>query len=171
MASPPPPEDMAETITEQEVILEGDGRAISILVAREDVTVTEGRCPARATIAGPHIHQRHTDAFSWIGGELTFEVGRESEVITISPGGLVAVPPGVAHAFRNDGGRPAHWLPIHAPDGGFPAFTRAVRVGCAACMGGVGDGVEVDWDIAAVPADGGAPARDAIVSRPPSPRG
>ena len=34
---------MAETITEQEVILEGDGRAISILVAREDVTVTEGR--------------------------------------------------------------------------------------------------------------------------------
>ena len=107
MASPPRPEDMAETITEQEVILEGDGRAISILVAREDVTVTEGRCPARATIAGPHIHQRHTDAFYVIGGELTFEVGRESEVITISPGGLVAVPPGVAHSFRNDGGRPA----------------------------------------------------------------
>src|SRR6476659_2230397 len=146
MASPPPPEDMAETITEQEVILEGDGRAISILVAREDVTVTEGRCPARATIAGPHIHQRHTDAFYVIGGELTFAVGRESEVITISPGGLVAVPPGVAHSFRNDGG--------------FPAFMRGVR-----------DGVEVDWDIAAVPADGGAPARDAIVSRPPSPRG
>ena len=150
---------MAETITEQEVILEGDGRAISILVAREDVTVTEGRCPARATIAGPHIHQRHTDAFYVIGGELTFEVGRESEVITISPGGLVAVPPGVAHSFRNDGGRPAHWLTIHAPDGGFAAFMRGVR-----------DGVEVDWDIAAVPADGGAPARDAIVSRPPSPR-
>src|SRR6476660_6667681 len=122
MASPPPPEDMAETITEQEVILEGDGRAISILVAREDVTVTEGRCPARATIAGPHIHQRHTDAFYVIGGELTFEVGRESEVITISPGGLVAVPPGVAHSFRNDGGRPAHWLTIHAPDGGFAAL-------------------------------------------------
>ena len=150
---------MAETITEKEVILEGDGRTISILVAREDVTVTETRCPAGATIAGPHIHKRHADAFYVIGGELTFEVGRESEVITVSPGGLVAVPPGVAHSFRNDGGRPAHWLTIHAPDGGFAAF-----------MCGARDGVEVDWDIAAVPADGGAPARDAIVSRPPSPR-
>jgi hypothetical protein len=37
-------------------------------------------------------------------------------------------------------------------------------------MRGVRDGIDVDWDIAAVPADEGAPARRATVSHPPSPR-
>ena len=104
-------------------------------------------------MAGPHVHNRHTDAFYVIEGELTLEVGRESESITVSPGGLVAVPPGVAHAFRNDGDRPARWLTIHAPDGGFADFMRGVR-----------DGVEVEWDITPVPVRGGAPAEEAIVS-------
>ena len=64
------------------------------------------------------------------------------------------MPPGVAHSFRNDSDRPARWLTIHAPDGGFAAFMRGVR-----------DGVDVEWDIDAVPAGGGAPASDAIISR------
>ena len=148
---------MTVTATEREVILEGGERAISILVALENVTITEARCPAGQTVAGPHVHGRHTDAFYVIEGELTFVVGRESETITISAGGLVAVPPGVAHSFRNAGDRTARWLTIHAPDGGFAAFMRGVR-----------DGIDVDWDIAAVPADGGAPARRATVSHPPS---
>ena len=50
------------------------------------------------------------------------------------------MPPGVAHSFRNDGDRPARWLTIHAHDGGFAAFMRGIR-----------DGVEVEWDISAVP--------------------
>jgi quercetin dioxygenase-like cupin family protein len=148
---------MAVTTAEREVILDGDERAISILLAGENVTITEARCPAGQTVAGPHVHDRHTDAFYVIEGELTFKVGCESEAITVSPGGLVAVPPGVAHSFRNDGDHPARWLTIHAPDGGFAAFMRGVR-----------DGVEVEWDIAAVPADGGAPARRATVSHPSS---
>ena len=92
-------------------------------------------------MAGPHVHSQHTDAFYVIEGELTFEIGRESEALTVSSGGLVAVPPGVAHSFRNDSDRPARWLTIHAPDGGFAAFMRGVR-----------DGVNVEWDIATVPA-------------------
>jgi len=48
---------------------------------------------------------------------------------------------------------PRSWLTIHAPDGGFAAFMRGVR-----------DGVDVEWDIAPVPARGGAPAAEAIVS-------
>ena len=59
----------------------------------------------------------------------------------------MAVPPGVAHSFRNHSDRSARWLTIHAPDGGFAAFMRGVR-----------DGVEVEWDISEVPADGGLPA-------------
>jgi len=54
--------------------------------------------------------------------------------------------------FRNDSDRPARWLTIHAHDGGFAAFMRGIR-----------DGIEVDWDISAVPADGGRPASKAIV--------
>jgi mannose-6-phosphate isomerase-like protein (cupin superfamily) len=150
---------MTVTTAEREVILAGDQRAVSILVARENVTITEARCRAGQTVAGAHVHGRHTDAFYVIEGELTFAVGCESETVTISAGGLVAVPPGVAHSFRNASDRTARWLTIHAPDGGFAAFMRGVR-----------DGIDVDWDIAAVPADEGAPARRATVSHPPSPR-
>jgi len=34
-------------------------------------------------------------------------------------------------------------------------------------MRGLGDGIEVEWDIAPVPADGGLPADHAIISRLP----
>ena len=53
------------------------------------------------------------------------------------PGEYVAVPPGVAHSFATAGDRPARWLTIHTPDGGFADFMRGVR-----------DGIEVEWDIA-----------------------
>jgi hypothetical protein len=65
------------------------------------------------------------------------------------------VPPGLAHSYRTADGHPARWLIVHACDGGFAAFMRGIR-----------DGVEVEWDIAPVPLDGGLPAGDAILSRP-----
>jgi hypothetical protein len=65
------------------------------------------------------------------------------------------VPAGVAHSFGTAGDRPARWLIIHARDGGFAAFMRGIR-----------DKVQIDWDIAPIPADGGLPAGNAIVSRP-----
>jgi mannose-6-phosphate isomerase-like protein (cupin superfamily) len=125
----------------------------SILLARKQITITHARYAAGQQVAGPHIHHQHTDAFYVLEGELTFEIGREAKAITVAAGAFVAVPPRVAHSFRTDGDRPARWLTIHARDGGFAAFMRGVR-----------DGVEVEWDISAVPADGGLPADDAIVS-------
>ena len=117
---------------------------------------TTSRSPTRgarpASRWPPHLHREHTDAFYVLEGELTFEIGREARTITVSSGGFVAAPPDLAHSLRNDGDRPARWLTIHAPDGGFAAFMRGIR-----------DGVEVEWDISAVPPDGGLPARDAIV--------
>jgi quercetin dioxygenase-like cupin family protein len=142
-------------VADGETIVRSKAREISILVARDDVTITRARYAAGEQAAGPHVHEGHTDAFYVLEGELTFEIGREAETIAVSAGGFVAVPPGVAHAFRNDGDGAARWLTIHARDGGFGAFMRGVR-----------DGVEVDWDIAAVPAEGGAAAREAVVSRP-----
>ena len=140
-------------LTDGEAILRCETREISILVAREEITITEARYAAGEQVAGPHVHHEHTDAFYVLEGELTFELGREPETLTVSSGGFVAAPPGVAHSFRNDSDRPARWLTIHAPDGGFAAFMRGAR-----------EGVEVEWDISAVPAGGGLPASEAIVS-------
>src|SRR6266498_2984135 len=75
--------------------------------------------------------------------EIGILVAREAVTITVSSGGLVVVPPEVAHSFRTTGDRPARWLTVHAPDGGFAAFMRGVR-----------EGVQVDWDIAPLPRDG-----------------
>src|SRR6266536_4578876 len=139
--------------TDAEPIYRREQGELRILVAREDVTITHAWCAAGEQVAGPHVHRGHTDAFYVLEGELTFEIGREREAIRVSSGGFLAAPPGVAHSFRNAGDRPARWLTIHAHDGGFAAFLRGVR-----------DGVEVEWDIAGVPADGGLPAGEAVVS-------
>ena len=129
------------------------GREISILVANEEVTITHARCAAGKQVAGPHVHHEHTDAFYVLEGELAFEVGCEAEAIAVSSGGFVAVPPQVPHSFRNDSDGSARWLTIHARDGGFAAFMRGRR-----------DRVEVEWDISAVPASGGLPGSEAVVS-------
>jgi mannose-6-phosphate isomerase-like protein (cupin superfamily) len=141
------------SVTAGEPILRQAGREISILVAREDVTVTHARYAAGQQVAGPHVHHRHTDAFYVLEGELALEVGREAETVRIGAGGLVAAPPEVAHAFRTIGDGPARWLTIHAQDGGFAAFMRSMR-----------DGGRVEWDIAPVPADGGLSASEALIS-------
>ena len=127
-------------------------REIRILVASEHVTITEATYAAGERVAAPHVHGEHTDAFYVLDGELTFEIGCEATTITVSSGGFVAVPPGVAHSVRNAGDRPARWLTIHARDGGFAAFMRGLR-----------DGVEVEWDIAAVPRDGGLSAGATVI--------
>lgn len=140
-------------ITEGEPLLRSAEREGSILLARKQITITHARYAAGQQVAGPHIHHQHTDAFYVLEGKLTFEVGRETKTSTVAPGGFLAAPPEVAHSFRTDGDRPARWLTIHAHDGGFAAFMRGIR-----------DGVAVEWDISAVPADGWLPANDAIVS-------
>jgi mannose-6-phosphate isomerase-like protein (cupin superfamily) len=138
-----------------EPIVRSDSAEIDLLVAREILSVTHARYGAGERVAGPHIHDDHTDAFYVLEGELAFEIGPGSETVTIGAGGLVAVPPGVAHSFRTVGSGPARWLTLHARDGGFAAFMRGIR-----------DGEAVDWDIAPVPAGGGLPAAHAVVSPP-----
>lgn len=141
-------------ISHEEAILRTDTRDIGILVARDELTVTRARYSAGQSVAGTHVHNHHTDAFYLLEGRLTFEIGRERETITVSPGGCVAVPPGVAHGFRVEGSGPARWLTIHAQDGGFARFMRGVR-----------DGADVEWDIAPVPEGGGLPADAATVTQ------
>ena len=77
-------------ITDGETILRREKREISILVAREELAITHARYAAGEQVAGPHVHHEHTDAFYVLEGELTFEIGREAETITVSAGGFVA---------------------------------------------------------------------------------
>jgi len=139
-----------------EQLVDSPVRQGSFVIAREDLTIIHSRYAAGERVARSHIHHRHTDAFYVLGGELIFEIGREGETIRVSTGGFVAAPPGLAHAFRVADSGPASWLTIHAPDGGFADFMRGLR-----------DGVDVEWDIAAVPAGGGLPASRAIVRTAP----
>src|SRR2546430_296722 len=87
-------------VRQGEAILRREKREISILVAREEVTITHALYAAGEQVAGPHVHHQHTDAFYVLEGELTFEIGREPETITVSAGGFVAAPPEVAHSLR-----------------------------------------------------------------------
>jgi mannose-6-phosphate isomerase-like protein (cupin superfamily) len=141
-------------ISEQELILRDEKREISLLLANEDLSLTYGSCAAGERVAGPHIHNQHTDAFYVLEGELTCEIGFGPETVTIGAGSLVAAPPSVAHSLRNAGPQRARWLTIHAADGGFANFMRGIR-----------DGVQIEWDIAPVPPNGDLPADDAIISR------
>ena len=63
----------------------------------------------------PHVHTAEDDGFYIVSGELTFIFGERSSVA--GPGTFVLVPPGVEHAFRNDGEEPVRMLNIHAPAG------------------------------------------------------
>ena len=144
---------MNVSIAAGELILRGEKREITVVVAREDLTITRARYAAGEHVASPHVHHAHTDAFYVLEGELAFEIGAEAQPVTVSAGGMLVAPPGVAHSLRNDSGRGARWLTIHAPDGGFAAFMRGLR-----------DGIDVVWDISAVPAGGGLPASTAIVT-------
>ena len=140
-------------IARGELILRREKREITSS-SRGRKSRSRKRATQQVKVAGPHVHHEHTDAFYVLEGELTFEIGREAKTITLSSGGFVAVPPGVAHSLRNGSDRPARWLTIHAPDGGFAAFMRGVR-----------DGIKVEWDISAVGAGVGLPACQALISQ------
>jgi mannose-6-phosphate isomerase-like protein (cupin superfamily) len=70
---------------------------------------------AAGRVLEQHVHDGEDDAFYILEGEMTFEFGAES--VAAPPGTFVLVPPGVEHAFRNDGPRPVRMLNIHAPAG------------------------------------------------------
>ena len=136
----------------EETIVRSPEREIAILVASEGLSVTRARCAAGERVAGRHLHREHADAFYVLEGELTFELGPESEDghrrrrrARRRAAGRRPLGP---QRERPGGG----WLTIHAPDGGFADFMRGVR-----------DGVDVEWDIAPPPPGGGLPAAEAVV--------
>jgi quercetin dioxygenase-like cupin family protein len=102
-----------------------EGKAVYLVkVARPELSFTEYEAGPDYTGASPHYHERHTDAFYVLEGELQFTIGRET--VHAPAGTAVIAPPGVVHAFTNASGGRVRFLNVHAPDAGFADFLRAV---------------------------------------------
>jgi mannose-6-phosphate isomerase-like protein (cupin superfamily) len=138
-----------------ETISDTPTRNVLILVEHEDITITWTRFSHGERGPDLHVHHRHTDAFFVLDGELTFELGAESEAVRIGAGGFVAIPPHVGHSFVNASGADARWLNFHAPDCGFAHFLRSLRAGAPE-----------PWDSFDMPADGGLPPDRTIIVPP-----
>ena len=130
---------------------EGEHLAPHIVLKVElpDISVNEVAVGPGFEGAMPHFHREHVDVFYVVEGQLELSVG--TEALKAGAGTSVAIPPGIVHAFRSDGG--ARYLNLHAPDGGFIEFLRARR-----------EGGDREWDSVAVEAPSG-PA-EAIVAGP-----
>jgi len=106
-----------------------------------------------------HIHERHTDAFFVLTGELSVALGPDgAHEARGHAGALFAAPPGVAHTFANKSAEDVTFLNIHAPNMGFADMLRARR-----------DGRDEDaerFDQIPPPPDGGRPVSDATISLP-----
>lgn len=70
--------------------------------------------------AVPEHSHRETEVFVVLDGEMTYRVAGETFVR--GAGGCLAVPGGVAHAWRNAGDRPARVLAIFSPGTIEPMF-------------------------------------------------
>ena len=77
--------------------------------AIREVETPVGRCVPK------HVHSRESEAWYVLVGELTFTL--EDREFVALPGGLVYLPIGIAHGFRNSGASPARFLQIFAPAG------------------------------------------------------
>jgi quercetin dioxygenase-like cupin family protein len=67
----------------------------------------------------PHHHERHSDSFYILDGELEIHVG--DEVVNAVAGTYVLAPPRVVHYFRNVSEAPVRLLNLHTP-GGFAEY-------------------------------------------------
>jgi quercetin dioxygenase-like cupin family protein len=111
------------------VVKPGGGEALSsgtserhVKVDTQGLHVTEYSVET-ASMGDLHTHERHTDAFYVLEGELEIAIS-ESETVFLGPGGFAVAPPGAIHAF----GVPerARFLNIHAPGMSFAAYLREI---------------------------------------------
>ena len=63
----------------------------------------------------PHVHSREVESFYILEGSLSFWLS--DRMLTGSPGCLVIAPPGLTHAFKNEGAVPARVLMLITPAG------------------------------------------------------
>lgn len=62
---------------------------------------------------GQHAHEDCNETYVVLEGELVFRLGRERHVLP--PGGMVHVPAGAVHGFRNETDQPVRFLWLFYP--------------------------------------------------------
>ncbi|MDQ3404559.1 MAG: cupin domain-containing protein [Actinomycetota bacterium] len=65
------------------------------------LAIVEQVLPPGTLGAAPHVHHGHAEDFVVIEGDLTFDTGVAEESRVVSAGGVVSVPKGAAHGYRN----------------------------------------------------------------------
>ena len=94
------------------VLLDGDGETLRAAAGEYTVRLTgadtdgrlavvEYRLPPYSVGAEEHVHNDHSEQFMVASGEVVFRVAGDE--VVVGPGSVLAVPEGVAHAFRNEG--------------------------------------------------------------------
>jgi quercetin dioxygenase-like cupin family protein len=121
-----------------EVTVETEVRTSRVKVAREELLLTESRYAGGQSVAPPHVHREHADAFYVIEGELLFRVADEQRSLTA--GAFALAPPGLVHGF-DVGEAGVRHLNMHTPGRAFAA----------------------DDTFFGAPEDGGLPASEAVV--------
>jgi quercetin dioxygenase-like cupin family protein len=113
------------------VVQSGEGESISggssirhVKIDIEGLHLTEYSVEA-AAMGDLHTHERHTDAFYVLEGELEIAVS-ETETVLVPAGGFAVAPPGAVHAFGVP--RRARFLNIHAPGMSFAALREVVAL-------------------------------------------
>jgi mannose-6-phosphate isomerase-like protein (cupin superfamily) len=135
-----------------EIIGDAADRRVEILADGDELHVTWSRFGPGRDGADLHVHRRHSDLFYVLEGELTLRLGPAGDEVAVPAGTLARMPPGVVHGFRNAGGAELRYLNIHAPGVGFADYMRSIR-----------DGDPITYDQFDPPADGGAPASQAVI--------
>jgi mannose-6-phosphate isomerase-like protein (cupin superfamily) len=135
-----------------EVVGDSPDRRVEILCDEDALAATWTRYGPQREGANLHIHRRHTDLFYVIEGEMTVRLGAHDELVAMSAGCLVRVPPFVVHGFRNGSDSELRYLNFHAPGSGFADYLRAMR-----------DGRSSDFDQEPPPGEGERPVTDAVI--------
>ncbi len=111
------------------VVEPGGGEALSsgtsvrhVKVDIQGLHLTEYTVEA-APMGDLHTHERHTDAFYVLDGELEVAISK-SETVRLGPGGFAVAPPGALHSFAVP--ERARFLNIHAPGMSFAAYLREI---------------------------------------------
>jgi mannose-6-phosphate isomerase-like protein (cupin superfamily) len=135
-----------------EVVGDTPVRRVEVLSDCDELHATSSRFGPGREGADLHVHERHSDLFYVLAGELTVRLGTDGGPALVPAGTLARVPPRVVHGFRNAGEAEVAYLNFHAPGRGFADYLRALR-----------DGRSLAYDQHPPPADGGRPAAEAAV--------
>lgn len=108
------------------VLLDGDGESLRAAAGEYTVRLTGADTGGRLAVveyllppysvgAEEHVHHDHSEQFLVVSGEVVFRVAGDE--VVAGPGSVLAVPEGVAHAFRNDGHEDALLVFLLTPAG------------------------------------------------------